>query len=71
LAWSDVWRGALQAIALEAYRDGTLCREEVGRVLGLSFSETEAFLKDRRAFLAYDQGDLDDDLRDLDQLGPS
>jgi hypothetical protein len=35
-AWRDVSRGTLKAIALEAYRDGTLSREQVGRVLGLS-----------------------------------
>jgi hypothetical protein len=32
-AWRDVSRGTLKAIALEAYRDGTLSREQVGRVL--------------------------------------
>ncbi len=68
-AWHDVSRGTLEAIALEAYRDGTLSREQVGRVLGLSFWETEAFLKARQAYLAYDERDLEDDLRDLGQLG--
>lgn len=68
-AWRDVSRGTLEAIALEAYRDGTLSREHVGRVLGLSFWAAEAFLKERQAYLAYDERDLDDDLRDLDQLG--
>jgi hypothetical protein len=48
--WRDVSRGTLEAIALEGYRDGTLSREQVGRVLGLSFWETEAFLKQRQAF---------------------
>ena len=32
-AWRDVSRGTLEAIALERYRDGTLGREQVGRVL--------------------------------------
>ena len=36
-AWRDLSRGALEAVALEAYRDGTLGREQVGRLLGLSF----------------------------------
>ena len=36
-AWRDVSRGTLEAVALEGYRDGTLSREQVGRVLGLSF----------------------------------
>ena len=67
-AWRDVSRGALEAIALEGYRDGTLSREQVGRILGLSFWETEGFLKDRQAYLAYDEEDLEQDRRDLDRL---
>jgi len=67
-AWRDVSRGALEAIALEGYRDGTLSREQVGRILALSFRETEAFLKERQAYLAYDEEDLDQDRRDLDRL---
>ena len=68
-AWHDVSRGTLEAVALEAYRDGTLSREQVGRVLGLSFWETEAFLKGRQAYLAYDEQDLENDLRDLGDSG--
>jgi len=67
-AWRDVSRGALEAIALEGYRDGTLSREQVGRILALSFWETEAFLKERQAYLAYDEEDLEQDRRDLDRL---
>ncbi|MBI4264303.1 MAG: UPF0175 family protein [Acidobacteria bacterium] len=69
-AWRDLSRGALEAVAVEGYRDGTLSREQVGRVLGLSFWETEAFLKDRQAYLQYDEHDLEQDRRDLDRLGP-
>jgi len=67
-AWRDVSRGALEAIALEGYRDGTLSREQVGRILALSFWETEAFLKERQAYLAYDEENLEQDRRDLDRL---
>jgi predicted HTH domain antitoxin len=67
-AWRDLSRGALEAVALEGYRDGTLSRDQVGRVLGLSFWETEAFLKERKAYLAYDEQDLEHDRRDLDRL---
>jgi hypothetical protein len=31
--------------------------------------ETEAFLKERQAYLAYDEQDLEQDRRDLDGLG--
>jgi hypothetical protein len=68
-AWRDMSRGTLEAVALEGHRDGTLSREQVGRVLGLSFWETEAFLKERQAYLAYDEQDLENDVRDLGQLG--
>ena len=66
-AWRDLSRGALEAVAVEGYRDGTLSREQVGRVLGLSFWETESFLKERQAYLAYDEQDLEQDRRDLDR----
>jgi predicted HTH domain antitoxin len=69
-AWRDVSRGTLEALALEGYRDGTLSREQVGRVLGLSFSETEAFLKARQACLAYDEQDFRHDLARLRQIRP-
>lgn len=67
LAWRDISRGTLEALAVEGYRDGTLSREQVGRILGLSFGETEAFLKARQAYLAYDEEDLENDLRGLRQ----
>ena len=69
-AWRDVSRGTLEGVALEGYRDGTLSREQVGRVFGLSFWETGAFLKERQAYLAYDEQDLERDRGDLDQFGP-
>ena len=69
-AWRDVSRGTLEAVALEGYRDGTLTRDQVGRLLGLSFWDTEAFLKERQAYLAYNEEDLEQDRRDLDRIGP-
>jgi predicted HTH domain antitoxin len=68
-AWRNVPRGALEAVALEGYRDGTLTRDEVGHLLGLSFWETEAFLKKRQAYLAYAEEDLEQDRSDLDRAG--
>lgn len=67
-AWRDVSRGTLEAIAVEGYRDGTLTRDQVGRLLGLSFWETEAFLKRRHAYLAYTEEDLEDDRKDIDPI---
>ncbi|HEX7180939.1 MAG TPA: UPF0175 family protein [Thermoanaerobaculia bacterium] len=64
-AWQDVSRGALEAVAVEGYRDGALTRDQVGRLLGLSFWETEAFLKERQAYLAYTEEDFEQDRRAL------
>ena len=69
-AWRDVSRGTLEAVALEGYRDGALTRDQVGRLLGLSFWDTEAFLKERQAYLAYTDEDLEQDRRDLDRTRP-
>jgi hypothetical protein len=69
-AWRDVSRGALEAVALEGYRDGTLTRDQVGQLLGSSLWETEAFLKQRQAYLQYTEEDLDHDRRDLDLALP-
>src|SRR5260370_17089204 len=64
-AWRDVSRGALEAVALEGYRDGTLSRDQVGQLLGYSLWETEAFLKQRQPYLQYTAEDLGNDLRNL------
>lgn len=69
-AWRDVSRGTLEAVALEGYRNGALTRDKVGRLLGLSFWDTEAFLKERQAYLAYTEEDLEQDRRDLERLRP-
>ena len=38
-------RRFLEALALEGYRAGELSQGQVGEVLGMSFHQTEAFLK--------------------------
>ena len=69
-AWQDVPRRALEAVAVEGYRSGALSRAEIGRLLGLSFWETEAFLKERQAYLPYTDADLARDRAVLDQVLP-
>jgi predicted HTH domain antitoxin len=69
-AWSDISRGALEAVALEGYRDGTLSRDQIGQLLGFSLWETEAFLKQRQAYLQYTEEDLALDRRALDGTVP-
>jgi predicted HTH domain antitoxin len=67
-AWKDMPRRALEAIAVDGYRSGALTRAQVGRLLGLSFWETEAFLKERRAYLPYDEADLEQDRSAIDHV---
>jgi predicted HTH domain antitoxin len=68
VAWHDVSRGTLQAIAVEGYREGALTRGQVARLLGLSFWETEAFLKERQAYLAYTEEDFEQDREEVEAL---
>jgi predicted HTH domain antitoxin len=69
-AWPDVTRGALEAVALEGYRDGTLSRDQIGQLLGFSLWETETFLKQRQAYLQYTEEDLALDRVALDSVMP-
>ncbi|HZP82389.1 MAG TPA: UPF0175 family protein [Chthonomonadaceae bacterium] len=53
-AWNgDLPRRILEAVAVEGYRQGALSRGQVSELLGLSFYDTEAFLKERGAFSPY------------------
>ena len=59
----DVSRAALESLALEEYRSGRLGEEQVRRMLGFeSRFQVHALLKQRNAYLNYDQADLEHDL---------
>lgn len=62
----DVSRGAVEAVASEGYRAGLLTRDQVGQLLGFSFWEAEAFLKQRHADLGYMDEDLSQDRDDIE-----
>ena len=68
--WRDVPRRVLEAIAVEGYRSGALTQGQVGQMLDLSWHETEAFLKERQAYLRYDETDLEQDRATLDRVMP-
>lgn len=68
-AWRDLQRGVLEAVAVEGYRGTALSRDDVGRLLELSFWETEAFLRERRAYLLYTWEDFEQDRGDIDRAG--
>ena len=59
--WGDLPRRALEALAVEGYRAEILSRAQVGEMLNLNFWETEAFLKERSAYLHYTIEDLEQD----------
>jgi predicted HTH domain antitoxin len=54
-------RTMLEAVAIEGYRQERLSQGEVGELLGLGFSQTEAFLRERGIALHYDLDDLEAD----------
>lgn len=60
-AAGDIPRGILEAVALEGYRSEQLSRGQVSEMLGFSFWETEAFLKEHGANLHYSKEDLEQD----------
>src|SRR3954463_5244798 len=68
--WLDVPRRVLEAVAVEAYRSGALSREQVGDLLGISFWQTEAFLKEHQAYLDYGVKDLEEDRASLKRILP-
>ncbi len=64
--WSDLPRCALEALAVDAYREGVLTAYEVQRLLGLSSRwKTEEFLKQSGANLGYTEEDLHEDATTL------
>jgi hypothetical protein len=58
----------LEAVALERYRAGQISRGQVSQMLKLSFSDTEAFLKENGAYLHYSLSDLEADRATLDKI---
>jgi predicted HTH domain antitoxin len=62
-------REALEALAIEGYRSGTLSQHQASQMLGMGRFEFEGFLKERQIFdHAYDVEDLDRDIETTRQL---
>jgi predicted HTH domain antitoxin len=61
-------RQVLEVLAVEAYKADRLTSAEVGRILGFSRWEVDAFLKQHQAYLHYDETDLEQDIETLSQL---
>ena len=61
---------ALEALVLEAHRQGRLGEADVGRILGIeSRFDVERFLKNHGIELAYTREDLEDERRVHRELG--
>ncbi len=65
----DPQREALEALAIEGYRNESLSHGQAARLLGLSRIEFDGFLKDREIFdHAYDVEDLRRDIQTFERL---
>ena len=69
--WQDLPRAALEAVALEGYKQGALTLGQVGALLGMeSRWNVRQYLVDRGVGIVLSDADLDDDLRGLTQMEP-
>ena len=67
----DVSRAVLQAVAVEAYRSGTITPSQVQQMLGLrSRWETESFLRRAEAYHDYTMDDLERDIAAIRDASP-
>ncbi|MEM9291807.1 MAG: UPF0175 family protein [Acidobacteriota bacterium] len=67
--WSDLPRKALEVLVIDAYREGIVSAPQVQELLGFSSRwELDGFLKQAAVLLPYDEEDLENDARVLDEL---
>ena len=67
--WSDLPRKTLEALVIDAYREGLVTGPQVQELLGFSSRwELDGFLKQAAVLLPYDEADLENDARTLDEL---
>jgi predicted HTH domain antitoxin len=67
-AGGDLSRQALEALAIEGYREGFLTRFQVGQLLSLSRIETEDFLARHVDLYDYEPAELDREAQALEKL---
>ena len=67
--WGNLERQILEMVVVQAYRDGVISAGKVRQLLGMATRlEVDVFLKQKRAFLHYDQSDLEADQQTHEQL---
>lgn len=67
-AGGDLSRRALEALAIDGYRQGSLTQFQVGQLLSLSRIETEDFLARHVDLYDYDPAELDREAQVLEKL---
>ena len=69
-AGGDLSRRALEALALEEYKQGPLAKRELRRLLGFETrAELDEFFEAHAVFGSYTPADLEKDRQDLRRLG--
>jgi len=67
--WGNLQKAVLEMVTAEAYKSEAITRAEVGRLLDLpSRFDVDAFLKRADAPLHYDEADVENDLKTIEQL---
>ncbi|MDJ0636960.1 MAG: UPF0175 family protein [Xenococcaceae cyanobacterium MO_188.B29] len=67
--WGNLAQRAKEALAIEAYRSGSLTSAQIQSLLNLSSRwEVEEFLKNSQAYLDYTESDLEQDRQTLNNL---
>ncbi len=61
---SGLERHVVEALVIEGYRSGRLSQRQAGRMLGMDYWQSEAFLQSRRVPLNYDGQELASDGKD-------
>lgn len=67
-AHGDLSRHALEALAIDGYRQRTLTQAQVGRLLGLARIETEIFLSQHVELYDYSMAELENEADLLHRL---
>jgi predicted HTH domain antitoxin len=68
---ADLSRKALEALAIEGFREKNLSQFQVGQLLGLSRFETENLLARHADLYDYDPGELQEEADRLASLAPA
>ena len=67
--WEDIPSRVLESFTLAAYNDGIITEHEIQKILNISSRwELEEFLKKNKVYLYYTEEDLEQDIKNLDEV---